>query len=343
MKKLLNTLYITRESAYLSKEGENVVVLEEGKVIARYPIHILNSIVCFSYVGVSPALMKFCNENLLQLSFLSPEGRYCGQLIGEKNGNVLLRREQYKMADNESSLDFVRNIIYAKAFNSRKVLLRAIRDHKDKLNMVKMENDISALGSLMEDIKSSTNKDTIRGIEGSVAKIYFSCFDELIVQNKKDFVFETRSKRPPLNRVNALLSFLYTLLSLEVKSALESVGIDSFVGFFHTDRPGRASMALDMMEELRAYMVDRTALSMINLSVIGKVDFETKESSAVLLNDKGRAKVLDYWQNKKQTEIMHPFLKENIKLGLLPHVQAMLLNRYIRADLEAYPPFLMKG
>ena len=196
---------------------------------------------------------------------------------------------------------------------------------------------------IMEEVKNTDNKDTIRGLEGTLAKLYFNCFDDMIIRNKDDFVFLSRTKRPPLDKVNAMLSFLYTLLSLEVKSALEATGIDSFVGFFHTDRPGRASMALDIMEELRAYMVDRTVLSMINLGIVTKKDFEQKESGAVLLNDKGRSKVIEYWQSKKQTEIQHPFLKENIKLGLLPHVQAMLLNRYIRKDLEAYPPFIMKG
>ena len=278
MKKLLNTLYITKENAYISKDGENVVVLEEGKAIGRYPIHILSKIICFNYIGVSPAIMKLCNENLVGISFLTPEGRYCGQVIGEKNGNVLLRREQYRMAEDDTSLEFVRNIIYAKALNSKKVLNRAIRDHKDKIDESKLKETVENMQIIMEEIKNTDNKDIIRGLEGTLAKLYFNCFDDMIIRNKDDFVFLSRTKRPPLDKVNAMLSFLYTLLSLEVKSALEATGIDSFVGFFHTDRPGRASMALDIMEELRAYMVDRTVLSMINLGIVTKKDFEQKIS-----------------------------------------------------------------
>lgn len=343
MKKLLNTLYITKENVYLSKEGDNVVILEEGKTLGRFPIHILDGIVCFNYVGVSPSLMKFCNEKNILLSFFSPYGRFCGRLIGETNGNVLLRRKQYKMADNEESLDFVANLIYAKAYNSKKILQRGMRDHGDNIDFQKMSAVIKKIESLMEEIKLVKNKDQIRGIEGNIARLYFSVFDELITKQREHFYFLERNKRPPLDRVNALLSFLYSMLTYEIQSALEGVGIDSYVGFFHVDRPGRSSMALDILEEFRGYLCDRTTLSLINLSIINKSHFETKENGAVLLNDKGRDKVLEYWQNKKHEIIEHPFLGEKIKVGLLPHVQGMLLNRYIRGDIESYPPFLIRG
>lgn len=343
MKKLLNTLYITNEEYYLSKDNENIVVLHEGKSIARYPIHIIGQIICFNYVGCSPAFMQMCIENNVNLSFLSPYGKFCGRVIGATNGNVLLRRKQYKMAENNQSLEFVRNIIYAKAYNSRKVLLRAVRDHKEKVNVDRILETADAIQTYANQIKTAPDKDSIRGIEGSIARIYFSGFDDMITQQKNDFYFDYRTKRPPMDRVNALLSFLYSILTVDCQAALEAVGIDSYVGFFHTDRPGRRSMALDLIEEFRAYIVDRTALSLINLMIISKKDFEVKENGAVLLNEKGRAKVLEYWQKKKNIEIVHPFLEQKIQLGLLPHVQAMLLNRYIHGELSGYPPFLMKG
>ncbi len=343
MKKLLNTLYISKENVYLSKEGENVVILEEGKTIGRFPIHILDGIVSFSYVGVSPSLMKFCNEKNLLLSFFTPYGRFCGRVIGETNGNVLLRRKQYQMADGVESVEFTSNLIYSKAYNSKKILQRALRDHKDKIDTQRILFAIDSITNLMDEIRISEDKDQIRGIEGTIARVYFSVFDELIINQRKDFYFIERSKRPPLDRLNALLSFLYSMLTYDIQSALEGVGIDSYVGFFHVDRPGRCSMALDLLEEFRGFLCDRSALSMINLSIINKNHFIEKENGAILLNEKGRDKVLEYWQKRKHDIIEHPFLKEKIKIGLLPHVQSMLLNRYIRGDLESYPPFLMKG
>ncbi|MDY5729953.1 MAG: type I-C CRISPR-associated endonuclease Cas1c [Eubacteriales bacterium] len=342
MKKLLNTLYVTKENAYLSKDGENIVIREEGVELGRFPKHIIESIICFNYTGVSPALLAMCLENQITLSFVNPYGKFCGSLTGSTNGNVLLRRRQYAMADNESSLEFVRNIIYAKGLNSKKILKRAILDHGQRIGKEKIEKKVQNIALLLQEIKNASDKDSIRGFEGAIAKEYFDCFDECILKQKQDFYFHGRSKRPPMDRVNAMLSFLYTLLAHDVSSALLCVGIDSYVGFFHADRPGRASMALDMMEEFRAYLVDRTVISLINLNIIDAVDFETKESGAVLLNDKGRKKVLEYWQKRKQTEIVHPYLKEKIKIGLLPYAQALLLNRYLRQDIDAYPPFLIK-
>ncbi|UPQ85921.1 type I-C CRISPR-associated endonuclease Cas1c [Ignavigranum ruoffiae] len=343
MKKLLNTLYITNEDYYLSKDNDNIVILNEGKTIGRFPKHIISQIICFNYVGCSPAFMKMCMEENILLSFLSPGGWFCGRVIGPTNGNVLLRRKQFIMADNEESLEFVRNIIYAKAYNSRKVLERGLRDHKDRLNDNKVILAVESIINLMDQIKLASDKDSLRGLEGSVARIYFSVFDELIFKNRDVFYFFQRTKRPPLDCVNALLSFLYSMLTLDCQAALEAVGIDSYVGFFHTDRPGRRSMALDLVEEFRAYIVDRMVLTLINLQIVNRKDFEFKENGAVLLNDKGRTKVLEYWQKRKHEEILHPFLNEKIKIGLLPHVQSMLLSRFIRGDLEMYPPFLMKG
>lgn len=343
MKKLQNILYITIDDAYISKDGENVVIIKDSRVLKRFPIHILEGIMCFNYTGVSPALMKFAMENNLLISFFTPEGRFCGRVIGETNGNVLLRRRQYQLADSQESIEFVQNIIYAKIFNSRKVLKRAVRDHGEKIDTEKLLDTIEFIDKSIKNIRQLDNKDSLRAIEGNVASRYFACFDEMIVSQRSDFYFIDRNRRPPEDNTNALLSFLYSLLTYDMQSALEGVGIDSYVGFFHVDRPGRCSMALDMIEELRAYICDRLALTMINKNIIGPKDFEKKETGAVLLNDKGRAKVLENWQKRKQDQITHPFIDEKIKIGLIPHVQAMILNRYIRGDLKAYPPFLIKG
>lgn len=342
MKKLLNTLYITDEKSFLSKDGENIVILKEGIEIKRFPIHILDSIICFSYIGASPAVMKMCSERCVDISFVTPNGRFCGKLVGAENGNVLLRRRQYVMADNNESIEFVRNIIYAKGQNSKKVLRRAMIDHRDKVNIEKLDAKIESIEESLCKIKQSQTKDSIRGLEGMIAKEYFDCFNDLIIKQKEDFCFTQRMRRPPRDPVNTMLSFLYTILGHDVASALASVGVDSYVGFFHTDRPGRMSMALDMIEELRAYMVDRAVLSMINLRIISLKDFMIKENNTVLLTDNGRKKIIENWQRRKQIEIRHPFLNEKIKVGLIPYVQASLLNRYIRGDLDSYPPFLIK-
>lgn len=345
MKKLLNTLFISQEDMYLTRDGENVVVKKEGETISRYPIHILEQITCFNYTGISPALMKLCIERNVNVSFITPYGKFCGRIIGETNGNVLLRRKQYKMADNEESVGFVKNIVFAKGRNTKNILNRLLRDHKEKIDVKKVKDSVEKIGLLLDEIKKTDDldKDSYRGYEGIIARLYFNCFDEMILKQREDFYFTDRNKRPPMDRVNAMLSFLYSILSLDVQSALESVGIDSYVGFFHTDRPGRASMALDMMEEMRAYMVDRLVVSMINLEEIRPSHFEEKENGAVLLNEKGRKIVLEKWNQKKQTELEHPFLKERHKLGLLPYIQAMLLNRHIKGDLESYPPFIIRS
>ena len=340
MRKLLNTLYVTNENYYLASQGENILIKEEGRTVRRFPIHILEGIVCFNYTGASPGIIRLCNENNISITYLTPNGRFCGKYIGLTNGNVLLRRTQYRLSDSDDSLQIAKRCIEAKLINSRKVYLRLARDHADRVDSNKVKQLTDYLYKQVLIIAKADNKDQLRGIEGDAARSYFQLFDELILHQKEDFRFVMRSKRPPLNRVNAMLSFLYSMLTYEVQSALETVGLDSYVGFFHTDRPGRASLALDLIEELRAYMVDRFVITMINRKQISKTDFEVKENEAVYLNDKGREKILTQWQKRKQIEITHPYIKENIPLGLLPYVQAQLLARHIRGDLDDYPPFI---
>ena len=335
MKKLLNTLYVTNPDYYLKKEGRNISVTLDSKRVARYPIHILKQIVCFNYMGVSPALMKMCMEENVAITFFTPYGKYCGRVIGASYGNIYTRKKQYKMQESEESLDFVKNIIYAKAYNSRKILIRGKLDHKDKVDVLRLEEAIDAIKILMLEIRNCSNKDSVRGIEGTIARFYFSVLDELIIKQREDFYFIERSKRPPMDRFNALISFLYSLLTNNIAAALEGVGIDSYAGFFHTDRPGRVSMALDIIEEMRALLVDKFSLSMINLGRINKNHFGVKENGATLLNEKGRQIVLENWNKKEQDEIYHTFIEENIKIGLLPHIQAQLLNSYIRGDIES--------
>lgn len=343
MKKLLNTLFVTHEDAYLSKEGENVVIRADKITLGRFPIHILESILCFSYVGMSPALMKLCNEHHVLVSFLTPQGRFCARLVGVENGNVLLRRQQYRLADKEAAIEYVRNIVYAKGLNSKRVLARTLRDNAKDVDTARIQVIMQEIDSALERIKNAGSIDSLRGEEGLVAKHYFDVFDEMILQQRKDFYFLGRNRRPPQDPVNALLSFFYTLLCQDCMSGLEAVGLDPYVGFLHADRPGRVSLALDLMEELRAFICDRAVLSMINLKMISMKDFELKENGAVLLNERSRNKALEYWQKQKQIEITHPFLQEKIQRGLLPYVQAMLMSRTIRGDLESYPPFVMRA
>ncbi len=343
MKKLLNVLYITKPEYYLRKEGRNIVITLDGQRVARYPIHILRQIVCFNYMGVSPDLMKMCMEENVTISFFTPYGKYCGRVIGPSYGNIYTRKRQYELVNSEESLAFVKNIIYAKAYNSRKILIRAKNDHKDKINVAAVQNAIDSIKELMIQIPNSADKDSVRGMEGLIARTYFSVLNELILKHKEEFYFSERSKRPPMDCFNALLSFMYALLTNNIAAALEGVGIDAYAGLFHTDRPGRVSMALDIIEEMRACVVDKFCISLVNLNRIGAAHFEVKENGACLLNDKGRDIVLKYWNQREQEEIYHPFIEEKIKLGLLPHVQAQLLNSYLRGDISGYPPFMIGG
>lgn len=342
MKKLLNILYITNPEYYLRKSGRNIVVSLHGETIARYPIHIFRQIICFNYMGVSPELMQMCMEESVTISFFTPYGKFCGRVMGATSGNIYTRKKQYAWSHGPEALEFSRNIIYAKAYNSRKILIRGKLDHANKVDIRRFDSVILSIKQSMIDMKQADNQDTLRGLEGNVARDYFSILGDLIVKQKEDFYMEERSKRPPKDCFNALLSFLYSILTSNIASALEGVGVDSYAGFFHTDRPGRASMALDIIEEMRAFLVDKFCLAMVNFGRIKRSDFEIKENGATLLNDKGRNMVLDFWNKKQQEEMIHPFTEEKIKVGLLPHVQAQLFNAYLRGDIEAYPPFMIK-
>ena len=343
MKKLLNTLYITSPDRYLSLDGENVVIQENGKELGRVPLHNLERIMTFGYTGASPALMGKCAVNGIELVFMSGSGKFLARVEGEVNGNVLLRRQQYRFADNRSlSLDIAKNIISAKLFNSRWTIERTLRDHPMRVDTEKFKACSEQLKSSINNAQNASDMDSLRGIEGEGAQIYFSVFDDMILQQKDDFYFSTRNKRPPRDNVNALLSFAYSLAASMCTSSLEAVGLDPYVGFMHTDRPGRISLALDLVEELRAPLCDRFVLTLINKKVISAKDLEKQEDGAVRLTDNGRRSFITAWQKRKDDELRHPFLDEKIEWGIVPYAQALLLARFIRGDLNGYPPFMWK-
>ena len=343
MKKLLNTLYITLEDSYLSLDGENVVVIDGDREIGRVPLHNLEGIVSFGYRGTSPALMGACAEKNISLCYLTPQGRFLARVTGRIKGNVLLRERQYKSSmDEQESLEIAKNCIFGKVYNCRWVLERAIRDHGMQIDKEKVKNASLKLKHALTLIREARLKEQLRGYEGEAASIYFGVFDELILQQKKDFGFSGRNRRPPMDNTNALLSFSYTLLTNTMASALETVGLDPYVGYLHTERPGRASLALDMIEELRPVIADRFVLLLINKRMIQGKAFKKKENGAVIMSDDARKLVLAEWQNKKKATLMHPFLQEKVEWGMIPFAQAMLLARYLRGDLDGYPPFLWK-
>jgi CRISPR-associated protein Cas1 len=343
MKKHLNTLFVTTQGAYLAKEGESVVVKVDRETRLRVPVHTIGGIVCFGQVSCSPYLMGFCAERDVAVSFLSESGRFLARVQGPVSGNVLLRREQYRRADKyETSAEIAKTVLTGKLANCRTVLQRALRDHENKLDGEEIRQASKRLACSLRTLKSERSLDAIRGIEGDAAHTYFSVFDHLIISQKKDFIFQQRNRRPPLDKVNCLLSFLYTLLVHDVRSALESVGLDPAVGFLHRDRPGRPGLALDLMEEFRPVIADRLALSLINLSKVKKKGFKQAESGAILMNDDTRKTVLMAYQQRKQDEIIHPFLGEKVTVGLLFYTQALLMARYLRGDLDGYPPFIWK-
>ena len=343
MKKLLNTLYITLEDSYLSLDGENVVVIDGDREIGRVPLHNLEGIVSFGYRGTSPALMGACAEKNISLCYLTPQGRFLARVTGRIKGNVLLRERQYKSSmDEQESLEIAKNCIFGKVYNCRWVLERAIRDHGMQIDKEKVKNASLKLKHALTLIREARLKEQLRGYEGEAASIYFGVFDELILQQKKDFGFSGRNRRPPMDNTNALLSFSYTLLTNTMASALETVGLDPYVGYLHTERPGRASLALDMIEELRPVIADRFVLLLINKRMIQGKAFKKKENGAVIMSDDARKLVLAEWQNKKTETLMHPFLQEKVEWGMIPFAQAMLLARYLRGDLDGYPPFLWK-
>ena len=344
MKHLGNVLYITTPEAFLSLDGENVVIKKEdtqaSSASTRLPLHNLENIVCFTWQGASPALMGACAERNIGLTFLTPNGRFQGRVTGRVKGNVLLRKKQFEWSEKEAqSIPIAQSFLLGKISNCRKVLERAIRDHAMLVDVEALTGASNFMKETLKAIPQCKSTGDLMGFEGSAAKIYFGVFDHLILHQRDDFFFKERNRRPPLDNMNALLSFLYTLLTNETASALETVGLDPFVGFLHRDRPGRPSLALDLMEELRPVLVDRLALSLVNRKQIAGKGFTQKESGGVLMDDDTRKAVLVAWQERKKEELMHPYLKEKIPFGLFPHVQAMLLARHLRGDLDAYPPF----
>lgn len=340
MRNLLNTLYVTTEDVWLSLDGENVVVNYDSGTRKTIPLHILEGITSFAYKGASPALLGKCVENGIMYTAFSPQGRYLYHVGGEYEGNVLLRRRQYRLADDEkASVMIARNMIAGKVHNSRQILLRHVRNHGADEKVSSAATELSALG---RSCLGTERMDVLRGTEGNAAALYYSVFDNMILADKERFFFGSRNRRPPLDRVNALLSFSYVLLASMCTNALKTAGLDPYVGFMHSDRSGRTSLALDLMEELRPVISDRFVLNLINNRIVDGNGFEIQESGAVLLKDRTRNRFLEEWQTRKQNEIEHPFLKEKVKLGLIPYIQAMLLAKYVRGDLDGYPAFLWR-
>lgn len=346
MRRHLNTIYITTENAWLRKDGANVVIEVEGDERGRVPLHMIEGIVCFGRPGASPALMAACAEASISLSFLTPQGRFLARVEGPRTGNVLLRRTQYRAADDPAHcIPVICGIVTAKAANQRTVLRRALRDHGEGMATdarTALQAADRRLSYIIRRAARTEDIATLRGHEGDAAKLYFSVFDAMIQRNREVFAFKGRSRRPPLDPINALLSFLYAMLGHDCRSALEGVGFDPQVGLLHADRPGRASLALDLMEEFRPVLADRLALTMINRGQLKSSDFRTDDGGTVSLTDDGRKAVLIAWQERKKRDLRHPFLGETMPLGLVPHVQALLLSRHLRGDLDGYPPFIWK-
>lgn len=343
MRKLLNTLYITSPKSYLSLDGENIVILKEDDQKFRIPFTNIENIVCFGYMGASPALMGKCVNNNIGLSFLKPNGKFLAKVIGKTKGSVFLRQIQYEKAKDDSfCLEFSKNIVSAKLYNTRSTINRTLRDNvnlEGRNQLIKVSDSIK---DNIENVYDFSLLDEIRGFEGTYAKQYFSVFYHMILNQKKAFSFDGRNKRPPLDNVNCMISYLYIILGLEVESALETVGLDPYVGFMHKLRAGRASLSLDLIEEFRAYLVDRLVISMINLKKILPKHFQQKEGGGILMTDEGRRIILNCWQEKKKEIIKHPYINEKIEIGLLPYVQAQLLARYLRDDIAEYPQFLFR-
>jgi CRISPR-associated protein Cas1 len=340
VKKHLNTLYVTTQNAYLHKEGQSVVVNVEKETRLRVPAHTLDGIVCFGAISMSPFLMHHCAESNVAVSFLSQYGKFLARIQGPVSGNVLLRRGQYRIADDpDAAASIARNMLLGKLANARAVVRRGLRDHGENANLKKAE---SRLSQYVHRLETPMPINELRGNEGEAAASYFAAFPQLITVKEEAFAFAGRNRRPPTDPVNALLSFTYTLLVHDCRSALEGVGLDPCVGFLHTDRPGRPSLALDLMEEFRALLADRLVLSLINRRQIRPRDFNDSAGGAVSMTDAARKTLLATWQKRKQEEITHPYLEEKCKVGLLPHLQAQLLARHLRGDLEAYPPFIWK-
>lgn len=343
MRKLLNTLYVSSQGSYLRKEGETIVVEREGQKALQLPAHTVGGIVCFGNVLCSPFLLGFCAERGVSVSFLSEHGRFLASVRGPVSGNVLLRRQQYRMADDaETTKGIAANIVAGKLANSRVVMNRAARDHGARIDAAAIRSASSVLDRLMDQLPRAEDPDAVRGLEGMAAAEYFAVFNHLIVDQKDDFKFSDRNRRPPLDPVNALLSFVYTLLAHDVRSALETVGLDPAVGFLHRDRPGRPGLALDLMEEFRSVIADRIVLSLINRRQVDAKGFSRAQNGAVVMDDATRKTVLVEYQNRKQDEVTHPYIEEKVPVGLLFFVQANLMARFIRGDIDGYPPFFWR-
>lgn len=338
MRKLLNTLFVTKENMMLSRDGSNIVIKLDGEKVFQTPIQYLENVVCFTYVGLTSSLMELSMENNVSITFLSPWGKYRGKVEGPTKGNVLLRKEQYRISENkEEALAFAKLFILGKIYNSHIALGRAARDY----NIIEKnyQDNLISLKDSKKEILQCESSESLFGIEGDASRSYFQCFAKLIRNDQ--FNFDHRNRRPPIDEMNAMLSLGYGLLRVKVESALQTVGLDPYVGFFHTDRPGRASLSLDLMEELRCYMVDRFVISIINRKQVDPNDFIKKENGAVLFCEEGFKKFIELWNNRNQEVIKHPFLEESLEIGLIPYAQAMLLSRTIRGDIELYPPFMM--
>jgi CRISPR-associated protein Cas1 len=343
MKHHLNTLFVTTQGAYLSCEGEAILVRVEQETRLRLPIHMLGGVVCFGRISCSPAMMGLCCERGVTISYLTEYGKFLARVEGPVSGNVLLRRAQYRYAeDSEKSANLARTIVTAKIANCRTALLRSVRDHPDAAGMDKIRLAAEQLAKALDRLRAALPLDTVRGIEGDSAREYFQVFDHLIVAQKEDFFFRSRTRRPPLDNVNSLLSFVYTLLTHDARSALETVGLDPAVGCLHRDRPGRPGLALDLVEEFRPVLADRLVLSLINKRQVQANGFRKSETGAILMDDETRKTVLTAFQERKQETIMHPFLGEETTMGMLVHLQARLLSRFLRGDLDAYPPFIWR-
>lgn len=343
MRKILNTLYVTTPDLYLALDGENIVAQLGKEAVGRVPLHNLEAITVFGYIGASPALMAKCAKMNIALTFLSMSGQFQAKVTGKAYGNILLRKKQYRIAEQElESIKIARNFIQGKIYNEKSVVNRALRDYTLRLDQGKLKKVSGQLQETLEAVGQADTIDRIRGLEGEAASVYFSVLDDLILQQKDEFMFQGRNRRPPRDKVNAMLSFAYTLLTGMCVSALESVGLDPYSGFMHTDRPGRCSLALDLVEEVRAPIADRFVLSLINKKMISPKGFIVKENGAVIMDDDCRQNFLTAWQNKKMEKLEHPYLHEKIEWGLVPYAQAMLLARYVRGDLDAYPPFFWK-
>lgn len=343
MKKLLNTLYVTSSEAYLHRQGETVVVKIDGEEKIRVPIHNLDSIICFGPMTCSTPLMELCGTRNVHLAFFSEYGKFCARVEGPIHGNVLLRKKQFAAANQpDLCTGLSKSFVLAKISNSRNVLMRAAREQGDTVVGGELKNASDKMGRIAQNLVIADNVSTLRGIEGDAARTYFGVFNHLIVAQKDHFYYHTRSRRPPMDNVNAMLSFIYTILANDVRSALQGVGLDPAVGFLHADRPGRASLALDVMEELRAYLGDRLVLTLINRQQVKDKGFRKSASGSVIMDDETRKTLLSAYQKRKQEEIQHPFLEESVPLGLLPHVQALLMARFLRGDLDAYPAFCWK-